>query len=52
MNNHDNSVYLGNLYTVSTDHPVRMFIFPINSLTLCWGNSSNSNVTMKFAELH
>jgi len=29
-----------------------MFIFLIYSLGLCWGNVSNSNVTMKFAQLH
>jgi len=51
-NNQDNSAYIGNLYTVSTDNPVIMFIFLIYSLVLCWGNISNSNVTMKFAQLH
>jgi len=25
-------------YSVSTDNPVIMFIFPINSLPVCWGN--------------
>jgi len=29
-----------------------MFICIIYSLALCWGNASNSNVTMKFAQLH
>jgi len=29
-----------------------MLIFLIYSLVLCWGNVSNSNVTMKFAQLH
>jgi len=29
-----------------------MFIFLIYSLVLCWGKISNSNVTMKFAQLH
>jgi len=51
INNHDNSVYLVNLYTVSADNLVIMFIFLIYSLALCWGNVSNSNVTMKFAQL-
>jgi len=37
---------------VSTDNPVIMFIFLIYSLVLRWGNVSNSNVTMKFAQLH
>jgi len=45
MNNHDNSVYVGNLYTVSTDNLVIMFIFFIYFLVLCWGNVSNSKVT-------
>ena len=39
-----------NLYTVSTDSPVIMFVILIYSLTLCWGNVSKSNVTMKFAQ--
>jgi len=29
-----------------------MFIFLIYSLVLCWKYVSNSNVTMKFAQLH
>jgi len=29
-----------------------MFIFLIYSLALCWGNVSNSKVTMTFAQLH
>ena len=29
-----------------------MFIFLIYSQALCWGNILNSNVTMKFAQLH
>jgi len=29
-----------------------MFIFLVYSLVLCWGNVSNSNVTMKFSQLH
>ena len=29
-----------------------MLIFLIYSLILCWGNVSNSNVTMKFAQIH
>jgi len=37
---------------VSTDSPVILFDIFIYSLTLCWGNVSNSNVTMKFAQLH
>jgi len=36
FNNHDNSVYIGNLHTVSTDNPVIMFIFLIHPLVLCW----------------
>jgi len=52
FNNHDDSVYIGNLYTVSTDTVVIMFIFIIYSLVLCWRYVSNSNVTMKFAQLH
>jgi len=52
INNHDYSVYIVNLYTVSTDGPVIMFIFLIYYLVLCWGNVSNSEVTMKFAQLH
>jgi len=43
---------MGNLYTVPTDNPVMMFIFIIYSLVLCWENVSNSNVTMKFTQLH
>jgi len=43
---------MGNLYTVSTDNPVITFIFLVYALVLCWGNVSNSNVTMKFAQLH
>jgi len=31
---------------------VIVLIFLIYSLVLCWGNVSNSNVTMKFAQLH
>jgi len=38
------------VHTVSTDNPVTMLIFLIYSLILCWGNVSNSNVTMKFAQ--
>jgi len=52
FDNHDNSVYIGNLYTVSTDTPVITFIFLIYALVLCWGNVSKSNVTIKFAQLH
>jgi len=52
INNHYNSIYLVNLFTVSTVNPVIMLIFPINSLALCWGNFSNSNVTIKFAQSH
>ena len=44
FNNHDNSVYLGKLYTVSTDNPVIMFNFLLYSLVLCWGNVSNSKI--------
>jgi len=44
INNHDNSVYIVDLCTVSTDSPVIMFIFLIYSLALCWGNVSKSNV--------
>jgi len=29
-----------------------MIIFLIYSLVLCWANVSNSNVTIKFAQLH
>jgi len=37
---------------VSTDNnPVIVLIFFVYSLDLCWGNVSNSNVTMKFAQL-
>jgi len=39
-------------YTVSTDNPVIVLIFLIYSLVLCWGNVSNSNVTMKFTQPH
>jgi len=52
INNHDNSVYLVNLYTVSADSLVIMPIFLIYSLGLCWGIFCNNNVTMKFAQLH
>jgi len=41
FNNHDNPVYAGNLYTVSTDNPGIMFVFLIYSLVLCWGNVSS-----------
>jgi len=37
---------------VSTDNPVIMLIFLIYSMILCWGYVSNSNVTMKFAQIH
>jgi len=37
---------------VSADNPVITFIFLIYALVLCWGNVSNSNVTMKLAQLH
>jgi len=37
---------------VSTDNPKIMFIFLIYSQVLCWGNVSNSNVTVKFAQLY
>jgi len=37
---------------VSTENPVIMLIFLTYSLVLCWGNISNSNVTMEFAQLH
>jgi len=40
-----------NLY-VSTDSAVIIVVILIYSLILCWGNVSNSNVTMKFAQLH
>ena len=43
---------MGNLHTVSTDNPVIMLIFLIYSLILCWGNVSNSIVTMRFAQIH
>jgi len=52
FNNHENLGYIGNLYTVSTDNPVIMLIFLICSMVLCWVNVSNSNATMKFAQLH
>jgi len=52
INNHDNSDYLVNLYTVYADDLVIVPIFLIYSLGLCWGNFSNNNVTMKFAQLH
>jgi len=45
-------VYTGNLYTVSTDNPVITLTFLIYALVLCWGNVSNSNATMQFAQLH
>jgi len=32
FNNRDNSAYVGNLYTVSTDNPVIMFIFLNHSM--------------------
>ena len=50
INNQDNSVYLVNLYTVSADNLVIMFIFLIYSLAWCLGNVSNSNVSMKFVK--
>jgi len=37
---------------LSTDNPVIVLIFLIYALVLCWGNVSNSNVTIKFAQLH
>jgi len=37
---------------MSTDNPVIMLIFLIYSPVVCWGNVSNSNVTVKFAQLH
>ena len=37
-NTHENSVYIGNLHTVSTDNPEIMLIFLIYSLVLCWGS--------------
>ena len=37
---------------MSTNNPVIVLIFLIYSLVLCWGNVSNSNVTMKFEQLH
>jgi len=43
---------VGNLYIVSTDNPVIMFLSLVYSLVLFWGNVSNSNVTMKLAQLH
>jgi len=52
-NNHDNSVYIVNLYAVSTtDSLVIMFIFLTCSLALCWGSVSNSKITMTLAQLH
>jgi len=36
---------------VSADNPVIMLIFLIYSLIFRWGNVSNSNVTMKFAQI-
>ena len=35
---------------LSTDNQVIVFIFPIYFLVLCWGSTSNSNETMKFAQ--
>jgi len=52
FNNHNNSVCIGNMYTVSTDNPGITFILLTYALVLCWGNISNSNATMKFAQLH
>jgi len=40
-----------NLHTASTDNPVILFIFLIYSLALCWGDVSNSNATIAFAQL-
>jgi len=37
INNHDSSLCIVNLYTVSTNTPTIKFIFPIYSLALCWG---------------
>jgi len=37
---------------VSADNPVIMLIFINISLILCWGNVSNRNATMKFAQIH
>jgi len=37
---------------MSADNPVIVLIFIIYSLVSCWGNVSNSNVTMKFTQLH
>jgi len=46
-------MYIGNLYTVSTDNPVTMFIFLIYSLALCWEKSFPMKfVSMKFVQLH
>ena len=44
-----NWVYIVNMYSVST---VIMFTVLICSMASCWRNVSNSNVTMKFAQLH
>jgi len=46
-----NKVWEPLAYTVPTDSPVIIFLTLIYSLSLCWGNVSNSNVTMKFAQL-
>jgi len=43
---------MGNLHTVSTDNPVIMLMVLIYSLIFCYGNVSNSKVTMKFAQIH
>jgi len=45
FNNDEYSIYPENLYTVSTDNPVIMFMFFMYSLVLCWGNISNSKAT-------
>jgi len=37
---------------VSTDNPAIMLISLIYSIILYWGYVSNSNVTMKFAQIH
>ena len=37
---------------MSIDNPVIMLIFPIYFLVSYWENVSDSNVTMKFAQLH
>jgi len=44
INNHDNSFYIANLYTVSTDKPVIMFIFLIYSLALRFQQQRNREV--------